>query len=127
MIVRVQMSSVSVIIMIVKNNLYVCEVCWKKSKSYYSFGMVQNVDGDEVSATFLKQSLRYSVDGKSIFTFKENNEGIFSRGDVLRKLPKPQILGGTARREQYHPVACSVAEENYIWNSDIRFSGVLIA
>lgn len=60
--------------------------------------MVENVEGDEISAKFLKQSCKRSVEGKSIFTFRENGEGVIRRGDVLKKLPKAQNIGGTDRR-----------------------------
>jgi len=52
---------------------------------------------------FLNQSCKRSVDGKPIFTFRVNDEG----GDVLKKLPTPQKLGGTARREHKFPFPCS--------------------
>ncbi len=48
------------------------------------------------------------MDGKPIFTFKENDEGVIPRGDVLKKLPTPQKLGGTARREQKFIFPCSI-------------------
>ncbi|XP_034066339.1 uncharacterized protein PFB0765w-like [Gymnodraco acuticeps] len=41
----------------------------KKSKSYNYVGLVENVEGDEISAKFLKQSCKRFVDGKPIFTF----------------------------------------------------------
>jgi len=39
------------------------------------------------------------VDGKPIFMFKENDERVIPRGYVLKKLPTPQKLGGSARKE----------------------------
>ncbi|KAI4826426.1 hypothetical protein KUCAC02_029874, partial [Chaenocephalus aceratus] len=63
---------------------------------------------DEISAKFLKQSCKRSVDGKPIFTFRENDEGVIPRGDVLKKLPTPQTLGGTARREYKFTFPCSI-------------------
>ncbi|KAI4799631.1 hypothetical protein KUCAC02_016758 [Chaenocephalus aceratus] len=59
--------------------------------------MMENVEGDEISAKFLKQSCKRSVDGKPIFTFREND--VIPRGDVLKKLPTPHTRGGAARRE----------------------------
>jgi hypothetical protein len=41
------------------------------------------------------------VDGKPIFTFKENYNGVIHRGDVLKKLPTPRKLGVTARMEKF--------------------------
>ena len=46
--------------------------------------------------------------GKPIFTFKENDEGVIPREDVHKKLPTPQKLGGTARREQKCIFPCSI-------------------
>ncbi|KAJ4944936.1 hypothetical protein JOQ06_013475 [Pogonophryne albipinna] len=80
----------------------------KKSKSYNYVGLVENVEGDEISAKFLKQSCKRSVDGKPIFTFRENDEGVIPRGDVLKKLPTPQKRGGTARREYKFTIPCSI-------------------
>ncbi|XP_034061485.1 uncharacterized protein LOC117539414 isoform X3 [Gymnodraco acuticeps] len=80
----------------------------KKSKCYNYVGLVENVEGDEISAKFLKQSYKRSVDGKPIFTFRENDEGVIPRGDVLKKLPTPQKLGGTARREYKFTFPCSI-------------------
>ncbi|CAL8338420.1 unnamed protein product [Boreogadus saida] len=62
----------------------------KKSKPYNYVGLVENVEGDEISAKFLKQICKRSVDGKHIFTFRENDEGVIPRGDVLKKLPTPK-------------------------------------
>ena len=70
-----------------------------KKSTYNYVGLVENVVGDEISARFLKKSSKRSADGKPIFTFRENDEGVIPRGDVLKKLPTPQKLGGTARRE----------------------------
>ena len=63
----------------------------KKSKSYNNVGLVENVEGDEISAKFLKQSCKRSVDGKPIFTFREN-DGVIPRGDMLKNLPTSQNL-----------------------------------
>lgn len=57
---------------------------------------------------FLKQSCKRSVDRKPIFTFRENDEVVIPRGDVLKKLPTPQKLGGTARREHKFIFLCSI-------------------
>ncbi len=79
-----------------------------KTKSYNYVGLVEKVEGADISAKFLRQSCKKSVDGKPIFTFKENDEGVIPRGDVLKKLPTPQKLGGTARREQKFIFPCSI-------------------
>ncbi len=56
-----------------------------KTKSYNYVGLVEKVEGADISAKFLRQSCKKSVDGKPIFTFKEN-DGVIPRGDVLKKL-----------------------------------------
>jgi hypothetical protein len=40
---------------------------------------VENVEGDEISAKFLKKICKRSVDGKHIFTFRENDEGVIPK------------------------------------------------
>ncbi|KAK7896629.1 hypothetical protein WMY93_021954 [Mugilogobius chulae] len=70
-----------------------------KTKSYNYIGLVEKVDGADISAKFLKRSNKSSADRNPIFIFKEN-DGVIPRKDVRKKLPPPQKLGGTARREQ---------------------------
>ena len=76
------------------------------------FGLVEKVDDADISAKFLRQSCKRSVDGKPIFTFKDNDEGVIPRGDVLKKLPTPKKLGGTARREEKFIFPCSIDKWN---------------
>jgi len=90
-----------------------------KTKSYNYVGLVEKVEGAEISAKFLRQScpvkvkfvLPRSLCGKPIFTFKEN-DGVIPRVDVLKKLPTPQKLGGTARREQKFIFPCRIDKWN---------------
>ena len=56
-----------------------------KTKSYKYMWLVEKLEGADISAKFLRWSHK-TVDGKSIFTFKENDEGLIPRGDVLKKL-----------------------------------------
>ena len=51
----------------------------KKSKPYNYVWLVENVEGDEISAKFLKKICKRSVDGKHIFTFRENDEGVIPK------------------------------------------------
>jgi len=62
-----------------------------KTKSYNCIGLVEKVEGAEISAKFQRQSCKKSVDGKPIFTFKEN-DGVIPRVDMLKKLPTPKNL-----------------------------------
>ena len=59
-----------------------------------------------------KKKTKRSVDGKPIFTFKDNDEGVFPRGDVVKRLPTPKKLGGTARREEKFIFPCSINKWN---------------
>ena len=79
-----------------------------KTKSYNYVGLVEKVDGADISAKFLKRSSKRSVDGKPIFTLKKNDEEVIPRENVHKKLPTPQKLGGTARREQKCIFPCSI-------------------
>ena len=79
-----------------------------KTKSYNYVGLVEKVDGADISAMFLKRSIKRSVDGKPIFTFIESDEGVIPREDAHKKLTTPQKLGGTARREQKCIFPCSI-------------------
>lgn len=79
-----------------------------KNRSYNYIALVEKVEGADISAKFLRRSRGSSVDGKPTFAFKENDEGLIPRGDVLEKLPKLQKLGGTARREQKFIFPCSI-------------------
>ncbi|KAI3361678.1 hypothetical protein L3Q82_001944 [Scortum barcoo] len=85
-----------------------------KNKSYNYVGLVEKVDGADISAKFLRRSKR-SLDGKPIFSFKENDEGVISREDVRKKLPTPQKLGGTARREQKFIFPCSIDKWDVVY------------
>lgn len=78
-----------------------------KTKSYNYVGLVEKVEGADISAKFLRKSCKKSVDGKPIFTFKEN-DGVIPKDDVLKKLPTPKKRGGTARREQKFIFPCSI-------------------
>ena len=76
-----------------------------KTKTYNYIGRVENIEGQDVTAKFLMQT-KQSVEGKPAFMFKEKDEGIIPREDVLQKLPTPQKLGGTARREGKYLFPC---------------------
>ena len=83
-----------------------------KTATYTYIGLVEKVDDADISAKFLRQSCKRSVDGKPIFTFKDNDEGVIPRGDVLKRLPTPKKLGGTARREEKFISPCSINKWN---------------
>ena len=78
-----------------------------KTKTYNYIGRVKNIEGQDVTAKFLMQT-KQSVEGKPAFMFKEKDEGMIPREDVLQKLPTPQKLGGTARREGKYVLPCCI-------------------
>ncbi|CAL8274915.1 unnamed protein product [Gadus morhua 'NCC'] len=47
-----------------------------KTATYTYIGLVEKVDDADISAKFLRQSCKRSVDGKPIFTFKDNDEEV---------------------------------------------------
>ena len=82
-----------------------------KTATYNYVGLVEKVDDADISSKFLRQSCKRSVDGKPIFTFKDNDEGVIPRGDMLKRLPTPKKLGGTARKEKFK-FPCSINKWN---------------
>ena len=50
-----------------------------KTATYTYIGLVEKVDDADISAKFLRQSCKRSVDGKPIFTFRENDEGVIPK------------------------------------------------
>lgn len=84
-----------------------------KTKTYNYIGLLEKVEGAGISAKFLRQSRGSSVDEKPIFAFKENDEGLVPRGDVLKKRPKPLKRGGTARREQKFTFPINIDKGNF--------------
>lgn len=70
------------------------------------------LDGNEVNARFLQRIRDSTGKKKPAFAFKKNDKGSFPRSDVLKKLPQPQRVGGTARREQQFIFPCNLDELN---------------
>ncbi|XP_057709153.1 zinc finger protein 40-like isoform X2 [Corythoichthys intestinalis] len=52
-----------------------------KTKSDNYIELVEKADGVDISAKFLRQSNKRSVDGKNLSTFKESDEGVIPRED----------------------------------------------
>ena len=77
--------------MLVLLNSGVGVICAKGPGGGRRCGLVVKVDEANITAKFLRQSGKRSVDEKLIFTFKENDE---SSVDVLKKRPTPQQLCG---------------------------------
>lgn len=76
-----------------------------KTKSYNYIGLVEKVDGADISAKFLRRSSKKSLDGKPIFTFKENDEGVIPREDVPYPHHKNLEAQPEGSRNLYSPVA----------------------
>ena len=58
---------------------------------------VDDFDKDDCECVFLKQeqSVKY---GNTTSSLKEDDCGIFSRSEIVKKLPKPKALGESGRR-----------------------------
>lgn len=80
-----------------------------KSKTYR---LLEKVSEDELQARFLKRGRVCPMLEKPTFTLKSMDEGTFPREDVLKKLPKPMTVGGTARREKQLVFPCSLEKWN---------------
>lgn len=76
-----------------------------KTKSYNYVGLVEKVEGADISAKFLRQSCKKSVDGKPIFKFKENYVGVIPRGETFHMAL------------QFITLKCLVSEKLYFLNS----------
>lgn len=83
-----------------------------KDRSYLYIGLVESLEGNEVSARFLRRIPRSTGREKPTFAFKEKDEASFPLSDVLTKLPQPQKAGGTARREQQFIFPCNLDDWN---------------
>uniref|UniRef100_A0A4W6C0P6 Zgc:113274 n=1 Tax=Lates calcarifer TaxID=8187 RepID=A0A4W6C0P6_LATCA len=59
-------------------------------------GLVDSLEGNEVSARFLRRIRAITGNKKPTFAFKEKDEASFPRSDVLKRLPQLQTAGGTA-------------------------------
>lgn len=79
-----------------------------KCSSYHYIGLVESLEGNEVNARFLRRIRGSTGKDKATFAFKENDVGSVPLKDVLKKLPKPQKVGGTARREQQLIFPCNL-------------------
>jgi len=73
-------------------------VNFTKCNSYHYIGLVESLEGNEVNARFLRRIRGSTGKDKATFAFKENDVGSVPLNDVLKKLPKPRKVGGTARR-----------------------------
>uniref|UniRef100_A0A3B4XFV9 Zgc:113274 n=1 Tax=Seriola lalandi dorsalis TaxID=1841481 RepID=A0A3B4XFV9_SERLL len=80
--------------------------------SYHYIGLVDSLAGNEVRARFIRRIRGITGSKKPTFAFKENNEASVPRSDVLKKLPQPQKVGGTARREQQFVFLCNLDSWN---------------
>lgn len=77
-----------------------------KTTTYNYVGLVEKVDDADISAKFLRQSCKRWMESPS------SHLKTIPRGDVLRKLPTPKNLGGTARREEKFIFPCSIDKGN---------------
>ena len=68
-----------------------------KSRIVHYIARVHVIDGDECEGVFLRREFsRHQT--ISTFMINDKDEASFPKKDIIRKLPEPQQLGGTARR-----------------------------
>lgn len=79
-----------------------------KSKIHYYVGVIENTDGDELEGSFMRKGKTDPFLGKPMFFFKFKDECSFPKEDVVRKLPKPTTVGGTARKAKHFVFPCSL-------------------
>ena len=72
-----------------------------KPAPYFYIGCIKEVDEDECSAKFMRQGkCSEKFGGSSMFYLKENDCCTFPRDKIVKKLPVPLKLGGTAQRKK---------------------------
>ncbi|MGH0123239.1 UNVERIFIED_CONTAM: hypothetical protein FKN15_011704 [Acipenser sinensis] len=71
-----------------------------KSRNYHYIGLLEKVDGNDLEVEFLRRGRITPGLGQTTFKFRPMDEGSFPRRDVIKKLPRPLTVGGTARREK---------------------------
>jgi len=65
-----------------------------KSKEYFYIGIIDTIDDMEFEGRFMRK-----VNNKAqTFVFKAGDKSSFEKDDILVKLPKPCVVGGTRRK-----------------------------
>ena len=83
---------------IIEGDFVIVQVSGKSRVAQY-IARIDIIDGDELEGVFLKRiSSRVDI-GPPRFVLNDGDEASFAREDILKKLPVPKYVGGTARCE----------------------------
>ena len=97
---------------IIKGDFVIVKICGKSRVVYY-IARVDVVDGDEYEGIFLQRmSGKVATDAIQIFIQNTEDTASFPKSDIVRKLPQPKIIGGSARRSAQLSSKCNLSEWN---------------
>ena len=77
-----------------------------KSRFVHYIARIDVIDGDECEGVFLQREFS-RVQTKPTFIINESDVSSFPKNDIIKKLPVPQLLGGTARRASKLTFPCN--------------------
>ena len=90
---------------IIERDFVVVKVHWKSSMRHY-IARVDAFDGDEFEAVFLRRVLSLNdFDFGATFVINEDDEALWLRQGIAKKLPNPKFIG-TSRRTQFQFPSC---------------------
>ena len=97
---------------IIEGDFVIVKICGKSRVVYY-IARVDVVDGDEYEGIFLQRmSGKVATDAIQIFIQNTEDTASFPKSDIVRKLPQPKIIGGSARRSAQLSFKCNLSEWN---------------
>ena len=84
-----------------------------KSRVVYYIAHVDVVDGDEYEGFFLQRmSGKVATDATHKFIPNTEDTASFPKSDIVRKLPQPKVIGGSARRSTQLVFKCNLIRWN---------------
>ena len=84
-----------------------------RTRDCYYIGEIDGINEDgEYEAIFLRKAPGSSHDERIFFLYKLDDECAFPKEDVVKKLPSPTTVGGTARCQKRFTFPCSLDEWN---------------
>ncbi|CAK6961691.1 uncharacterized protein LOC119495270 isoform X3 [Scomber scombrus] len=87
-----------------------------EKKPHHYIGLVEKLDHIELEARFLQRSrTTHGSEKMPTFTFKEKDEAVIPREDVVKKLPQPFSVGGTSGRKRQLVFSCNLKQ----WNIEL--------
>ena len=81
-----------------------------KSREVHYIARIDVVDGDEFEGIFLQKMSEKLQSEQSIFIINSSDQASFMRRDIVKKLPKPKIVGGSARRSCQLMFNCNLSK-----------------